>query len=73
MEEEGDHVFVESSLFADKIKWEKGFSFGTKWHYVNVPYVPGGSGLRYKVKARPMNITKVTSDLVDWLSHTPKY
>ena len=70
IKDEKNHAFVESSVFADKIKWEKGFSFGNKWHYVNMPYMPEG---QYKTKARPMNITKVTVDLVEWLSRSPGY
>ena len=73
MKEEKNHIFVESSLFADKIKWQKGFSFGNKWHYINTPYMPKGQEPRYKIKSRPMNITKVTTDLIDWLRKTPKY
>lgn len=71
---ERDHPFVESSAFADEVKY-KGGSWQSNWHFVDIPYFDQGGNINNypQFKEDMMNITLAIPGIVDWLMNKPGY
>lgn len=74
MSAEGDYPFVESSTFADLIKY-KGGSWQSDWHFVDTPYLDNGDSIdNYpKFQFNPENITTAMLGIKDWLTQSNDY
>ena len=64
---EGDYPYVESSTFADDIKYHGG-AWQSDFHFVTNPFIAEGVASDYKISTAKHNLTDGVSALVQWLS-----
>ena len=64
---EGDHVFVETSTFADDNKYH-GEAWQSDYHFVTLPWIEEGEESDYDVSTDHRNLTGGLTNLVSWLS-----
>eukprot|EP00347_Sterkiella_histriomuscorum_P013511 403364437 len=72
---EQNYTFVESSSFADLIKYNGG-AFQSDWHFVNIPFVdqPNKTLSNYPLfRVRKENVTEAIIGLVYWLQNKEGY
>eukprot|EP00347_Sterkiella_histriomuscorum_P011266 403373110 len=72
---EQNYTFVESSSFADLIKYSGG-AFQSDWHFVNIPFVdqPNKTLSNYPLfRVRKENVTEAIIGLVNWLQNKEGY
>ncbi len=67
---------MECVTLADDMKYN-GWSWQSDWHYVDTPYLDEGGSIsdypKYSGINLDTNITKVMSDIVNWLKNTGDY
>ena len=68
---EGKHPFVECSAYADWIKY-RGGSWQSNWHFVDVPILDQGGGIR-NFTVPEHNSTETVQAIVNWFNNTPGY
>ena len=61
------HPFVESSTFADDIKYHGG-AWQSDYHFVDYPWIEVGTESDYKISLSTRNVTEGIKNIVDWLS-----
>jgi len=71
---EGQYPFVESSTFADTIKF-RGGSWQSDWHFVDTPFLDqGGDVSQYpNYVFNPENITTAIEGIVSWINKDSGY
>ena len=71
---EDKHPFVESTTYADDIKY-KGGGYQGYWHYINIPYLDeaGTVGTDFKFKPKSHDIVEAINAITAWIDAKDNY